>query len=158
MRKFVMFSALAAAIAAASLPVHAQFVPGSPQTATFDVNINLTTGCKITTAPVAVAFTYTAFQTTAAALDTNGTFKVACTKNLNYTLALDNAGSYTDQATDLAYTLSLSSASSTGTGADQTFAITGNMPATQSGTCATTGASCTNSASTNKTRTLTVAY
>lgn len=133
----------------------AMVAPVQAQTANFDVNINLTSLCTITNAPGSVAFTYTSFQAGAAALDANGSFGLTCTNSLAYTTALDTAGSYTDAATNLNYTLALGAAAA-GTGALQTYTITGNMPALQAGTCAT--ATCNNMASTNKTRTLTVAY
>lgn len=150
--------AVAATLAFAGLFTAFQASAASPQTDTFDVNINLTTGCIISQAPGAVSFTYTAFAGSAQPLDSNGAFKVKCTKNLNFTLALDGGGSYTDDATNLAYTLSLSAGSGTGTGADQPYSITGSMAPGQAGQCAATGASCDNTAATNKTRTLTLSY
>ena len=153
MKKFLL-SVIAAASAIGFLaPAQA-----ATDTANFDVNITLNTACKITTAPTAVDFAYTAFQAAASALTTNGSYGVTCTKNLNYTMALDAAGSYTDQATNLNYTLALSAAGAAGSGAAQTYSITGNMPANQAGSCAASAASCTNGLSTNKTRTLTVGY
>ena len=132
----------------------------SPQTTNFDVNINLTTGCVISAAPLAVAFTYTAFQTSAAALDgTSNTFGVSCTKNLSYAMVLDNTGTVTDTATDLIYSLTVPAGTKTGDGLQQVYSITGSMAAGQSGKCATSLASCTNAGTGgNKTRTLTVAY
>lgn len=154
MKKF----AIAALLAIAGLTSAFQASAASPQTGNFDVNINLTTGCIISTAPGAVSFTYTAFAASAQPLDANGSFAVKCTKTLNYTLALDGTGTYTDSATNLNYSLTLSGTSATGTGADQNYTITGSMGANQAGQCATSGATCTNSASSNKTRTLTIAY
>lgn len=153
MKRIVLAALLATSGLAALLPAHA-----APLTPTFDVNIGLTTGCMIDTAPAAVSFTYVFDQGAAQPLDANGTFAVRCTKNLTYTLALDGGGSYTDNATDLAYTLALSAAGASGSGAAQSYTITGSMAANQSGTCAVSAASCTNAASTNKTRTLTVSY
>lgn len=151
MKRIVLASALAASVLAATLPAHS-----APLTPTFDVNIGLTTGCVIATAPGAVSFTYLFNQGSAQGLDADGSIGVRCSKNLGYTLTLDGGGSYTDDATDLSYTLSLSAASATGSGVAQSYTITGNMPANQSGTCA--AASCTNATATNKTRTITVAY
>lgn len=153
MKKFLVSVITAASAFAVIAPVQAATL--TPQ---FDVNINLTTACKISTAPTAVTFNYTALQTGASSLAAAGSYGVTCTKNLTYTMALDLAGSYTDQATDLAYTLALSSAGTAGSGIEQTYSITGNMAAGQSGTCAVSAASCTNAASLNKTRTLTVTY
>lgn len=151
--KKLAIAAVVGLLAAATMPVSA----ASPVTGTFDVNITLTTGCKITTAPTAVSFSYTALQTGSQPA-TGTSFEVTCTKNLAYTLALDGGGSYTDAATELAYSLSLSSASGNGSGAAQSYNVTGTMAGGQAGTCATSGASCTNSTSTNKQRTLTVSY
>lgn len=151
MKNFLVSVIAAASVFAMVAP--AQAVDLTPQ---FDVNITLNTACKMSTTPTAVSFTYTAMGS--AATSSGGGFGVQCTKNLTYTLALDNAGSYVDQATDLAYTLTLSSAAATGTGAAQAYTIAGAMAANQAGTCAVSGASCDNSASTNKTRTLTVSY
>lgn len=151
MKNFLVSVIAAASVFAMVAP--AQAVDLTPQ---FDVNITLNTACKMSTSPTAVSFTYTALG--AAATSTGGGFGVQCTKNLTYTLALDNGGSYVDQATDLAYTLALSAAAGTGNGAAQLFTIAGNMSGGQAGTCASSGASCDNSASSNKKRTLTVSY
>ena len=150
MKKYLTSVIAAAAAFAIISPAHAVNL-----TPTFDVDITLNTACIISTAPTNVVFTYTAFG--AAATSTGGGFGVTCTKNLTYTLALDSTA-VTDQATNLAYTLALSSAAATGSGAAQAFTIAGAIAAGQSGTCAASAASCTNAASTNKTRTLTVAY
>jgi hypothetical protein len=152
--------ALTAALAMASLLSQQAFAAPAPitQTSNFDVDINLTTGCVISQAPSTVSFTYTAFATSAQPLDTNGTFKVKCTNNLNYGLTLDSAGAYTDTATNLTYTLSLSGAGAAGNGGDQTYTITGSMAAGQGGSCAASGASCTNAGGPGKTRTLTLTY
>ncbi len=149
MKKFLLSVIAATSVLAVVAPVQAQ-------TANFDVNINLTSACAITAPPAAVAFTYVSFQTTASALDAPGSFAVKCTNSLVYTTSLDAAGSYTDAVTNLTYTLALATPAA-GTGAAQTYAITGNMPANQVGTCAS--ATCTNGGvGNNKTRTLTVAY
>lgn len=154
MKRIVLAAAFAASALAAVIPAHA----ATTLTPQFDVAINLTTGCVITAAPGAVSFTYTFNSGSAVGLDSNGSYAVKCTKNLTYTMVLDAAGSYTDNATDLAYTLSLSAAGGTGSGAAQPYTITGSMAAGQSGTCSGSVASCDNSGSTNKTRTLTVTY
>lgn len=153
MKRIALVALLVASGLAASLPAHA-----APLTPTFNVNIGLSTGCVISTAPAAVSFTYVFNQGSAQPLDTNGSFGVRCSKNLTYSLALDGGGSYVDNATDLAYTLSLSAASATGSGAAQTYTITGSMAASQSGTCASSATTCDNTAATNKTRTITVTY
>lgn len=148
MNKFLLSLIATAASVAFLAPVQAQ-------TADFDVAINLTSVCKITNSPGNVGFTYTSLQAGASNLDANGSFGLTCTNTLAYTTALDAGGSYTDDATNLNYSLTLAPVAA-GTGALQTYAITGSMPGNQAGTCAT--ASCTNALATNKTRTLTVAY
>jgi len=153
MKRIALVALLVTSGLAASLPAHA-----APPTATFDVNIGLTTGCVISTVPAAVSFTYVFNQGSAQPLDANGSFGVRCSKNLTYSLALDGGGSYVDDATDLAYTLSLSAATASGSGAAQSYTITGSMAANQSGTCAASATTCDNTAATNKTRTITVTY
>ena len=151
MKKLLSLFALAM-VSAITLPVQAATVTGN-----FDVNISLTSAC-IYTKTSDVSFSYTSFQTSAQAQSTAGAFTVKCTNLLPYTLALDAAGSYTDAAVNLAYTLALSAAGGTGNGTAQTYSVTGSIPANQPGNCATTGGACTNSASANKTRTLTITY
>ena len=147
--------ATTAALAAMSAPVHALTATG-----TFNVVINLTSKCEINSTNAAtgavisdLTFAYTSFQTTSSTASTG--FNVRCTNSLPYSLALSGS-SVTDTAVDLAYTLALSAATGTGNGADQAFTVTGNMAAGQAGTCAT--ATCSNTAATNKTKTLTVTY
>ena len=130
-------------------------------TGTFNVLINLTSKCEINSTNAAtgalitdLTFDYTSFQTAPATPTTS--FNVRCTNTLPYALSLD-ATSVTDNATNLAYTLALSGATATGTGANQVITVTGTMAAGQSGTCGTT-AVCTNAAATNKQRMLTVTY
>lgn len=122
-------------------------------TGNFNVNITLTSVCQLT-GPADIAFTYTSFQA-AASTGTGGAFSVQCTNSLPYTIALDQTA-VTDAAVNLAYTLGLSAAAGTGNGAAQAFSVTGSMAAAQAGTCAT--GTCTNAASANKTRTLTITY
>lgn len=150
MKKFLVSVIAAASVFAVVSP--AQAVDLTP---TFDVNITLNTACKMSTAPTAVVFSYTAFG--AAATSSGGGFGVQCTKNLTYTIGLDST-SVTDNATDLAYTLTLSATAGTGDGTAKAYTIAGNMPAGQAGTCAASAASCDNTSATNKTRTLTVTY
>lgn len=126
----------------------------------FNVALTLNSKCEINSTNAAtgalitdLALTYTSFQTTAATGSTS--FNVRCTNTLPYTLALDNT-SVLDNALDLTYTLSLSAASGTGTGADQPITVNGSISSGQAGTCAT--ASCTNATATNKQRTLTITY
>lgn len=130
-------------------------VQAATSTGLFNVNIALTSAC-VYAKTADVAFTYTSFQGTAATA-TPGGFTLQCTNTLPYTLSLDSTA-VTDQLLNLAYTVALSAASGTGTGIAQTYSVTGSMVSGQAGTCATLGGACTNSASTNKTRTLTVTY
>lgn len=151
MKKLALATALALT-AMLTAPVQA-----ATSTGNFDVIITLTSACQYTKTSD-VSFAYTSFQTTAAAQTTSGGFSVKCTNSLPYTMALDAAGSYTDQATNLAYTLTLSAAGGTGNGTAQAYTVAGSIGANQGGTCATAGGVCVNTASTNKQRTLTITY
>lgn len=151
----------------AALALLAAFIAAPAQaattTTTFPVNITLTSACAVTTAPTAVAFTYASNQATAATA-TGTSVGITCTNTLPYTVSLaPTVAGYTitDQATNLIYTLTLNGTAAdltgqVGTGAAQTVAIGGTMAANQSGTCAT--ATCQNTASTNKTQTVTITY
>jgi spore coat protein U-like protein len=149
---------LYALLLAAAMPARAVTA-----TNTFNVSITLNSACQVVTVPV-IAFTYTSFQTTAAT--TGSSFNVQCTSTKSISsILLDNgagglatglAQSYTDNATGLAYTLTLSGVPTAGTGAAQTVNISGSMASGQAGTC--NAASCTNAASTNATRTITITY
>ena len=119
---------------------------------TFPVQIYVDTSCQINS-PTDLTFNYTSFRVTA--LIGTSTFNVKCTNALPYALSLD-LSSVTDAATNLAYTLALSGATANGTGLNQLITVTGTMAAGQSGTCAT--AVCTNAASANKQRTVTVTF
>lgn len=151
MKKLALAFALALT-AMLTAPVQAATATGN-----FDVAITLTSAC-VYAKTSDVTFAYTSFQTTAASQTTPGEFTVRCTNTLPYTMALDLAGSYTDQATNLAYTLALSAAGATGTGSAQTYSVTGSIAANQGGDCAAAGGVCVNTASTNKQRTLTITY
>lgn len=147
MKKYA--AALALGLAAlATMPSQAGTATG-----TFDVSITLTSACKVNTTPTA-AFTYTSFQTSAATFSSS--FNILCTNTLPITSVALDSTSVTDDATNLAYTLALSGVPSAGTGVAQSIAITGSMAANQAGTCATS--SCTNTAATNKQRTITITY
>lgn len=150
MKKLLALLALAL-VSVATLPVQAATATGQ-----FDVSISLTGTCKyVKTSDV--AFTYTSLQAGAQTQTTAGGFTVQCTKDLVYSLALDST-SVTDDAVDLAYTLALSGTGATGSGAAQAYTVTGSIAAGQAGKCATVGGACTNSAATNKIRTLTITY
>lgn len=122
-------------------------------TGQFDVTINLTAACEIASLPTA-AFAYAGGQSTASTF--TSTFNIRCTNGLAISSITLDRTSVTDSATNLAYTLALSNVPTAGTGALQTITLSGNMAAGQGGTCGT--ATCTNTASTNKQRTLTVTY
>jgi spore coat protein U-like protein len=152
MKKFLSLSAFALLALSSLVATQSQ---AATATGTFLVGINLTSAC-VYAKTADVAFSYTSFQV-GAATATAGGFTLQCTNSLPYTLALD-ATSVTDLATNLAYTVALSAVSGTGSGVAQSYSVTGSMAAAQAGTCATAGGACTNSASTNKTRTLTITY
>lgn len=116
-------------------------------TGSFNVSIFNPSVCTITQAPGNVAFTYAAFQPAAATAST--TFGVTCTNLLPYSIALDATSGV---VSGLQYLVSLSGASSTGTGVQQSYTANGTMPAGQAGTCAT--GSCTGT----NTHTLTITY
>ena len=110
-------------------------------TGNFNVQVNLTPVCQITTTTNAGAtgatdliFNYTSFGS---AQNPSSSFNVRCTNQLPYTLALDGTGSGgTTTALGLDYVLTLSSTSGTGDGNQQPYTISGSMIAGQSGTCA----------------------
>ena len=142
-----LISTLVAASLAAlvTLPVQA-----ATATAGFNVSATLTSKCEVTAGPTNLAFTYTSFQL-AAATATGGAFSVRCTNTLPYTMAVDTVSANT--VIGLVYSLALSSAAGTGTGAAIAYTVNGTMAAGQSGTCAT-AAACTGT----NAHTLTVTY
>lgn len=121
-------------------------LPQATASSSFPVSITPPADCKITTAPGNIVFTYTAFGIAQAA---STTFGITCTNRWQYTMALDATSGV---VSGLQYSLTLSAASSTGTGFSQTHSINGTMPAGQAGTCAT--ATCTGT----QLHTLTVTY
>jgi spore coat protein U-like protein len=120
--------------------------PGGNATGQFNVAINTPAQCTLSTAPGDVVFTYVTFG---AAANASTTYGVTCTNFLPYTMALDATSG---TVIGLSYTLGLSAAGATGSGAAQSYSINGNIAAGQAGTCAT--ATCTASQG----RTLTVSY
>ena len=147
MKKLLTIAALASAALIANT-AHATAATGS-----VSLGVNLTSVCKVSSVP-APAFTYASFQATAATF--SSTFQIMCTNTLPISsIALDQT-SVTDSSTNLAYTLSLASVPTAGTGVAQTVTLNGSMPADQAGTCAT--ATCVNTSSTNKSRTVTITY
>ncbi len=120
---------------------------------TFNVVINLTSACTIST-PANLTMNYTAGG---AAVTATTSANVNCTNTLPYTLSMNGtigAGKYalTDAATGLNYTLAFNGtgtggADATGVGAGATASVVtigANIAAGQWGTCAT--AACTNGA------------
>jgi spore coat protein U-like protein len=113
---------------------------------TFPVSISTPSTCSVTAAPGNVVFNYVSFGPV---VTPSATFGVTCTLSLPYTMALDaTAGTIVG----LNYTLALSTANSTGTGAQQTHSINGSMAAGQAGTC--TVGSCSGS----QARSVTITY
>jgi len=128
--RHLLLSTAVAAFLVAAMPVsHA-----ATTNANFNVTVNLTATCEISTTPTDVAFTYTSFQA-GVANSTGGDFGVRCTNTLPYTLSLDST---TGTVIGLNYSLSVPAATFNGNGLEQLYAITGTMAAGQSGTCATT--------------------
>ncbi len=123
---------LALAAAAAALFAGISGAQASSVTGNFNVTVNLTSACKISSGPADVAFTYTSFQG-AASTATGGGFSVQCTNTLPYTMTLDAASG---TVSGLNYTLALSAASGTGSGAAQSYSVNGSMASGQGGTCA----------------------
>jgi len=158
MKRIIAATAVAAALAAGN----AQAGSTSGQ---FNVNVTLTSACTVS-AVTDLAFAYTSLQAGAASA-TGGGFSVACTSSLPYTFGLQSGAgaatppgaatiSITDNAVNLGYSLGLSAAGGTGSGASQAYSVTGSMAGSQAGTCA--AASCTNAGATNKTHTLILNY
>lgn len=143
----LLISATAAAMFA-PIPV----TQAATATAGFNVTVDLTSTCEISSAPTDVAFTYTSFQGTDAS-STGGAFSVRCTNTLPYSLSLDST---TGTVIGLDYSLSLSAAGGTGNGAAQNYSISGTILSGQSGTCATSPDVSTCSGS--QARTLTITY
>jgi spore coat protein U-like protein len=158
MKRIIAATAVAAALAAGN-------TQAGNTSGTFNVNVTLTSACTLA-AVSDLAFTYTSLQA-GVSNATGGGFSVSCTTSLPYTFGLQ-AGSgaatppgaatiaVTDNAVQLNYSLGLSAAGATGSGAAQAFSVTGSMAGSQAGTCAV--ASCTNAAATNRTHTLIVNY
>jgi spore coat protein U-like protein len=158
-----MKNVLFAALLGLGLAAHGSaFAADSAQN--FTVSVSLTPACVLGTVG-GIAFTYTGAQATPAA-GSGGGFSLLCTANLPYSFALDNDASnatgtatsrtYVDAATLLAYTLTTPAAGS-GTGTSQSLSLSGTMGPNQGGSCPSAVA-CDNTASTNRSRTLTVSY
>ena len=145
---FVAFTLMFASFSAAAVSL-----PGQ----NFNVAITLTSKCEVVTPPSDISLSYTSFQATTSAGTTVMVFR--CTNNLpisSITLDPGAAGTITDAVTALQYNVVLSGIPASGNGANQTVTATATILANQAGTCAV--ASCTNAASANRTRTITVNY
>lgn len=129
----------------------------------FTVSINLTPACALGTVG-GISFNYTGAQATPST-GSGGGFTLLCTSNLPYSFSLDSdssssgtatARTYVDAATQLSYTITTPSGG-TGTGNSQSLSLSATMAANQAGSCPT-GTACDNTASANRSRTLTVTY
>ncbi len=118
----------------------------STTTGAFPVSIATPAQCSLTSAPGNVVFNYVAFG---GAANASTTYGVTCTSFLAYTMALDATSG---TILGLNYTLGLSAGGATGSGAQQSYTISGNIAAGQSGTCAS------GSCSASQGRTLTLTY
>jgi spore coat protein U-like protein len=113
---------------------------GATLTATsFGVSASIQHSCYFSSSPTPLAINYTSFMATPATGTSN--FQLSCTYNTPYTLTVGPPS--TGTLLGIAYTLTPSAPSGTGTGGGQTFSVNGSAAAGQSGTCAT--ATCTNS-------------
>ena len=130
---------------------------------TFNVNINLTSACKLSSI-TDIQFTYAALQSGIQSA-TGGAFTLQCTNGLAApTLGL-TAGvapapgtasvTTTDNVVNLTYQLTVPTVTAP-TGSAVPYSIAGTMAANQAGTCA--GSTCANGAATNKAYTLYVTY
>lgn len=151
MKKIILVIALGLA-AIATLPVHAATVTGN-----FDVTINLTSACRISTAPGNLTLNYTSFG--AAPTPVTTPFAVQCTNTLPYTMSI-GAATATMAGVNLDYALAIRNAgdtldvagSQTAGAAATNYLIKASMAGGQQGTCAL--ATCNATA----TRTLTITY
>lgn len=152
MKKLLSLLALALA-GVATLPVQA----AGTATGNFNVTVNLTSACQITTAPSTITLAYASFGAAPTPVSTG--FAVQCTNTLPYTMDIGTATS-TMAGVNLDYTLAIRNA---GDSADVTGSQTAGVTATsylikasmaggQQGTCATGTCSATAS------RTLTISY
>jgi hypothetical protein len=132
MKKLALGLLATAAMAAAVVPVT---VNAANVSSVFNVQVNLTSACRISTAPGAVTFNYTAFDPDATA----GTgFAVQCTNTMPYTFQLDAT---TGTLLDLTYNLTVlnaagtaAAAGGTGSGFPQSYSIGGTLTS-GAGTC-----------------------
>lgn len=154
MKSFQMKKLVAATIAVASMIAVAPSAQAAAVNSVFNVDITLTSACAVST-PANLTFAYTALQ--AANATATSPFSVTCVTGLPYTVGVSGAN-VTDSAVGLAYSLVIAApvGGGTGTGAAQSYAVNGTIASGQAGTCIT--ATCTNAASINNVKTLTVTY
>jgi len=145
--KKILLPLLAATSILSAATAHAVTTPPTG----FNVTVNLTSVCSVTSGPTPVAFNYTSLGGAATPTAGSGAFQVTCTNNLPYTFALD-ATSGTFTTVGLNYTLGLSVAGGTGSGLAQSYTVTGGIAGGQSGNCA--AATCSDTSA----RTLTISY
>jgi spore coat protein U-like protein len=154
MKRFVL-SAIVAAAALASVSSQAATDTGT----SFNVDISLTPVCQVRNLTGAITLAYTSFQ--AGPVSDSVAFDVRCTTSMAYTLGITGGSGTTiaDSVTNLNYTVTLSSVSGTGNGADQNVTATAAIAGGQSGTCGTVGGgACDNTGATNKTKVVTLTY
>ena len=152
MNKMLKAAVLASALAAAIPAANAATV-----TDTFDVIVNLTPACRISTAPGDITVNYTAFTVAASTGTTN--FTVQCSNNLLYSVTMPISGADNIQ-TNLGLTNSVAitaggSTNVTGSSAGVSHTITATVNGNQAGTCV--GPAATPCQATN-TYTLTITY
>jgi len=147
MKKASALLAAAAGILFGLVSVSSQ--AGSTPPSSFNVVITFTSACTIggTLAPT---FAYTSGQAAAATAAGTLGFTVTCTNGVPYTMALDAGGTgytgtfttptgtYTNTASTLIYSLTLPAAVA-GTGAAQSYTMSGTMAGLQAGKCTTLG-------------------
>lgn len=111
-------------------------------------SITIAPGCRLSSTPGDLTFSYTSFQVAPAQASTS--FAAKCVKDTSYTMALDATSG---TLLGLNYSLAISpTGQRTGSGVDQSVTISGTIAADQSGTCATS--SCT----ARQSRTFTITY
>ena len=144
-------SALAAVAAGLLLGLVSMSSQAGTATGNFNVAITFTSKCVVGGA-LAPTFAYTSLQAVPAVAAGTLSYTVTCTSGVPYTMALDATGAsftgtwtvgtltgaYTNTLGNLAYTLVLPAATA-GTGAAQTYTMSGGMIAGQAGACTSLG-------------------
>jgi len=124
--KKLALSSIAAAAMLAAIPAAKA---GTATSGNFNLTINLTSGCTVTT-PGNVTLNYTSLG---AAANASSAFAVTCTNLLPYTMATDVIGG---TVIGLNYTLATSAAGGTGNGIAQGYTVDAGITAGQPGDCA----------------------